>query len=506
MKKPKEDLFRIIEAMTPSEKRYFKIHFASEGIVLTELFDYLNAQEDYDEAQVKNHFSQKIARNYKVYKSQLQQLLLKSLQAYHSQNRIRSKIRMGLEEIDILTDKQLFDIALQRLQRIKRLCHKYEEFTYLIEITRREYFLNHLSVDLPGLSELPLYDTVNQSLQHLRRQNMLTHLSNELMDLVRKSETRSLVPEEQKSLEQLVQSDLIQTDAAALSFQEQLSRNIVFTQIHKLLNNPKEEFQRRQENVRLFDKFSHFKDALPFHYLGVLRNYLNFCLSDSRWKEVQKVIEEGKKFAGKHKHLQSHLTYFLYAEMEMHYRFCNFEHLLEELAPAVMQHLRKNKIEGERITILIYAFICIAYIAQDHHSKASSVIQCMHQAKKEVRDHYAGLIFVIEWIHHFDGRDDFLADNLLQSFLRRKDEADLQQDPFLEDILIFFRKLLRHPDRRTQYAKKLIQQLDRYQKQGLFLLFHHFRLENWLIALSNRLSIAQACKRKDIGMIKEVAG
>ena len=76
MKKPSDHIFRLIHAMTPAEKRYFKRHFASEQSVLTQLFDFINKMKSYDEQLIKQSFEENVARNFKVYKVQLFELLM----------------------------------------------------------------------------------------------------------------------------------------------------------------------------------------------------------------------------------------------------------------------------------------------------------------------------------------------------------------------------------------------------------------------------------------------
>ena len=71
MKVPTDNIFQLVHAMTASEKRYFKRHYASDTGAMTELFDYINNQKSYDEDQVKEHFKKsKISTHLKVYKVQ----------------------------------------------------------------------------------------------------------------------------------------------------------------------------------------------------------------------------------------------------------------------------------------------------------------------------------------------------------------------------------------------------------------------------------------------------
>ena len=96
--------------MSAAEKRYFKRHFSSDKSLQTKLFDFINSMDEYEEEQVKEYFSDSnLAKNLKVYKVQLFDLLMKSLTSYHSKRNINSRIRIGLEEIEILHTRNVVD-------------------------------------------------------------------------------------------------------------------------------------------------------------------------------------------------------------------------------------------------------------------------------------------------------------------------------------------------------------------------------------------------------------
>ncbi len=489
MKKPSDDLFRIIHSMKPSEKRYYKMHFASEGSVLTDLFDYLNAQDAYDEQSVKQFFREKGAPNFKVYKNQLRQQVLKSLTSFHHKRGVMSKIRQGLEEVEVLAEKQLYDLAIHQLEKIRQICEQYEEYTYLIEIARLDYFLGHIARDKPGLGTHPAYETIEKSLRHLRRQTKLSHLSNELIDSARKAEQEGLSEAGVRELQNLLQFPLLQ-DSPSASTVEKLSRNIAKSRIYELLGEDAKGSQMRRENVQLFRREAYLKESMPIQYLGVLRNYLNDCLRQEDYEEVAQLLEEGKSFAERYTRVQHHLSYFLYVELEMYFRQCRFEQLLKQ-APKVIRHLKHNQIAGERIAFLIYGIVFIAHLATRRHKEAATYLRMIQDSREEVRQIFTGLPFIFEWISFFDAGEDYLADHLLQSFRRRSRKKI--SDPFLQSLLCFFRKLLAEPSNRRQLTRQFIDSLDQFEEKGVLLGFRHFRLEDWLRALSRGQTIAEAC-------------
>lgn len=142
MKTPNEKLYQLIQAMTAAEKRYFKRHYASSKNQTTELFDFINGMDTYNEEIVKANFANStVSKNLKVYKVQLFKLILKSLTSHRHNKSIKSKIRNGLEAVDILVEKKLYEAAFAKLKQLRLLCQKCEAFTYLLEISEEEQLL-----------------------------------------------------------------------------------------------------------------------------------------------------------------------------------------------------------------------------------------------------------------------------------------------------------------------------------------------------------------------------
>jgi len=94
----------------------------------------------YDEDEVKKHFKKsKLSKNLKVYKIMLTELLLKSLSSFRYKKSINSLIRQNLEEVEILTEKKLYPLAIKKLQKTKQICLEHEEFDKLVSIIDLEY-------------------------------------------------------------------------------------------------------------------------------------------------------------------------------------------------------------------------------------------------------------------------------------------------------------------------------------------------------------------------------
>ena len=164
MNTPKVHLWELIHSLIPAEKRYFKTHFAATGSQLTHLFDILNGQEVYVEDQAREQLGV-AASQYKVLKHQLQELLMKSLVANNGKRNIKSKVRLGLEEVDLLLEREHFGEAIKRLRRLEDQCAQFGLTLYQYEVRERLHEIQHLELDFSD----PEADRHYQHLWRLQR-------------------------------------------------------------------------------------------------------------------------------------------------------------------------------------------------------------------------------------------------------------------------------------------------------------------------------------------------
>ena len=494
MKQPKGKIHQLIQAMSPAEKRYFKRHYASPQGNLTQLFDFINGMQEYDEELIKKEFSDsKLSQNLKVYKVQLLNLLLKSLVSYHSKQSIKSQIRIGLEEVDVLMEKQLYKHAQDRLKRIKKECQKYQEYTYLIEIAYKEFRLQYIQRDRSGMSKNPIYNELKESIKHLEEQVQLTLLSAQVMDY-RKSINKLESPTAYQDYCEKIMTEnpLMRFDTEELTFRSNLSRNIILSNIYSFLQDSENHRSLKKENVDLFEQQPHFKSYLTFEYLAVLLNYTNLCLEEKNYKKVEVMVEQARHFAGDNPVFKRQLIYFYYALIKANFERRKFSDNLIDLEDKVLVLLKEYQIQKERIALIIYYQFALCYLAFEKPKKVQAYVRLMHQCHSEPHSFFAELIYIIELIHHYETRDENILANIVSS-LQRKFKT--QKNEFFGAILRLFNKLIKYPGQQDELAQKFIAEIEHYSNDKVYFLFHHMELEVWLQALKNKNSYAVEIKK-----------
>lgn len=479
MKRPKDDIFRLIKAMTPAEKRYFKRHFASDRSALTDLFNYLNSQSEYEEGQVKAYFGENFSKKLKVYKYQLQRLVLKSLSNFNSKRSVLSKIRLGLEEMEILLEKNLFDMALEVLDRVKDLCLQNEEFTYLLEVLQREYSLQHLRVDKPGLSGHPFFQESEEVLCHYKNHLRLFRLATELVDRDKNLGDFLLTSQERRALRRIHQENQWGDYASPPTFRERVSRNAVLMMVYDLLGEREAGGAFRRNNVELFEAYPHFKTSMSFQYLGALRNYLNFCLEMNHQEEGLELIERAKAVINSNPKLEPHLGYLLEAELRIALDQGRLDFITGKLEKEILCFTTRNNSERERITLNMFAFLALVRIARENLREAHHYIRMLREnAQEDLQDYFYELIGLLEMIGHFESGDEFLVANTIQA-VRRRQGRDGKQDPLFRAILELFRRLIRYPDRRRELMNEFLVKNKKHTKGKVSHFLEYFGLVRW---------------------------
>src|ERR1044072_1708188 len=110
----KNNLFDLVKALTPSEKRYFRQSLSrgsnKEGKNYLRLFDVLHKMELYDESILKSAFKgERFTKQLHVTKIYLHDSILKSLRSFHARSSSSMIIKDHLKNIEVYFNKELYN-------------------------------------------------------------------------------------------------------------------------------------------------------------------------------------------------------------------------------------------------------------------------------------------------------------------------------------------------------------------------------------------------------------
>lgn len=124
-----DPLFILTRSLSRNEKRYFKVFCGKEkgGANYLKLFDAIDKQKVYDEAAIKQKFkNEAFVKQLHVTKNYLRKLILKSLRDFHAGISKNAELKDALRNVEILFNKELYQLGLNELQRAEQMAVDYE--------------------------------------------------------------------------------------------------------------------------------------------------------------------------------------------------------------------------------------------------------------------------------------------------------------------------------------------------------------------------------------------
>lgn len=135
--KSKTDLYRLIKAMSKSEKRYFTLDAQKSGRKDTkylELFYTISSMDKYDEEVLKKKFPKHLSTD----KAYLYDAILRSMRDYRSSKSRGARIKEKLLDAKYLYERGLYDLCEESLTEAKKLSDELGDYLALLEINKEE--------------------------------------------------------------------------------------------------------------------------------------------------------------------------------------------------------------------------------------------------------------------------------------------------------------------------------------------------------------------------------
>jgi tetratricopeptide (TPR) repeat protein len=301
--KPSNELFDLIKSLTKSEKRFFKL---SSSIQTGEknylkIFDYIDGQEEYDEAKLKDYFKdERFIKHLPSEKNHLYKLILKSLRQFYGEQSVSSILKQELKNIEILYNKALFKECKKFLKRAKRVAHEHEKFYFLIDLiswekqlTEESYESGDFNVDLKKIIEEE--SEVINKLRNLAEYHILYSRINAIFrsgGFTRNDEERATVHEISDNYLIKGKNTAISTRAASICYYIKglcAATNREFSDSYTFFNRTKQ----------ILDKNPKIRIDLGKRYILTLFHLMRCYIDERNFVMAQKMLDEIKSLNGK---------------------------------------------------------------------------------------------------------------------------------------------------------------------------------------------------------------
>ncbi len=481
--KVKNALYDLIQSMSKSEKRYFKLvsarHTIGDENNYVRLFDYLDKQDTYDEDKLFEDFKgESFINRFSITKKRLYDHILSALDSYHSNASVNAQLYKMLHGAEILFEKSLYDQCRRLLNSAEKLCEKNQLEELLIQVyaLRRKLIETggYLNVDAEEIDLIE--EQYSKSLDSLNSFNKLWLIKSRLFERLAKKGVarceREILEYDnicQTILEGFEDKDL--TGEARYLYHHILSA--YYFAIRKLDSSLKE----LQVNLGLLSNPDHVLNIEPNKHISVMTNAIYMADRLGNHKLAIQYLAQLKKFT-KSVEMNEDLEIKLFSsissiELNLKIRMGAFNDSL-----AFVDELEKNlerfksKLNPMRRAFLAYK-IAVVYIGnKDFNMALKWINRVLNDSEVDKTEDIIGFSQLLDLLIHIELNNGDLLPYSLKSTQRFFKTRGRMYE---------FEKAFLH------FTSKLIKSKDVFEEKTLW---ENFNRELEVILLNNELEAA----------------
>ncbi|KAA3641467.1 MAG: hypothetical protein DWQ02_00505 [Bacteroidetes bacterium] len=447
------ELFELIKSLNKAEKKYFK-SFANQFRDSTEsnyvqLFDLIEAQEVYNEAEIKAKLTnRKFAKNLPFSKNYLYNLLLKCLRNYHSEKSIRIQIREAYINASILFDRRLNNQALRILTKAEKLATAYQLHHELLAINLFQRILTR-SFPTKGTMEKmkALQSKFTNALDQIQREHLLQSHYEELYVISQPrhapiEKLDEIFKQYQNSIDQLIPQE-------PASFNELSIRCWTNSVYFRRKKQFEKSIHHQEILITFFKDHPNFLKEYQLRYFGIINNYLGLLISNYKGtetgKKVQQVIQEFENIVPNNSQLRIHKYDILYYLKIIYYLRTRQYENAKLLAPEVWNFLKRyhhHLSQTRRITVY-YNFSFALFMAREYMKSLDWLEFLLENYDPKVLPDATFFARRLQILNHFELNNDILVEHLMRSMLRKYQKHKYK--PPLQMTLKTIKKIFRQP-------------------------------------------------------------
>lgn len=281
--KGSDDLFKLIKALTPAEKGYFK-KFADRSVSekdnnYLKLFELIDAQDVYDEKKLqKQSFVNQLPRQ----KNYLQGMILKSLQLYDADITMTLQLENSLQQMRALLRRGQYDLCRKLLVKAKADALRCEFFLEALKLVQFEDYLNKESgADRSYETEKLNYVERNKLMEQEKNSDDMLQLEQQVVMFTRSSYSKNATLKNKM----LTETPPLRSLKARLTFYNALAIYYNFTRDYEQQYFYSKEFLKfKKEDFKIFKSF--------YALLPAYANLFFACFANKRYKECQALANE----------------------------------------------------------------------------------------------------------------------------------------------------------------------------------------------------------------------
>lgn len=308
--KQQEYLYELVQSLSKSEKRYFKLHsnlVAGSKSYIT-LFEKLETMRDYDDDRLAKRAKIE-KKKLSVSKNYLTEQVLRSLRNFHSSISMRSRIHALLLNVEILYRKGLILPSFKELKKARSLATKHEKFGLLQEILNWERQFSALG-EKGVKSEMEIAEEENAILEMQR--NVLRYQSlNARLNEIKQEYGYIRGKKERELTEEIINDPLLQNIDQALSVRARYYYHNCYCTYYYLLGSFDKCYEASLDLLNL-------QPSSPLdesEMMNAMLNHVSSCYFVNHFDESLAAIDHANQLTeeltiGKYEQVQTQVFFF----------------------------------------------------------------------------------------------------------------------------------------------------------------------------------------------------
>lgn len=475
---PSTDLFELVKALTPSEKRSFRIRAGAEGDPLyLRLYAAIEKMDAYNEAKILKRVSDIKPGQLSNLKAYLYDLLLGHLHDLYAGKEERTALYDAVSRADVLYDKGLYSQCSELLKKLKEICRKKDNTVLGLAVIEREINLVKKSHQQWHLLE-EKYKEKRELMAYMARTDSYRYVRDMIGTFVSKVGT-ARTEEERKQM--LALKQMLPDDSEITSDNErQIYHNVMYRYCFAMREHAKAHDHIKKVVVLCEND----GDKSIFNYLLYLANYTGLCIRLKKYSEAKEAIEKIKNTRTfTTREAQRARDYYYVYSIAYHNATGRFARSIELLQEFIAQP-GTDVITGLSIAFdAATAYFCLG----DLHNALKRINPVINHPKTPALWHIQCLARVLNLLVHYElGNDVLLAYNLRSTYryLMHKGFLDAFERVILEFVRMFCRYV--EPGEEKKLLKEMQVKLTRTIEEAEENSFEHSHF-NITLALRSRL-------------------
>lgn len=473
-----DTLFQLIQSLTASEKRHFKLHVKSRSgesgdLKVVQLFDAIDKMKQYDEEALLKKNKSILKQQLSNLKARLYHEVLSSLRSLKQEENIDLQLHEQLDFARLLYNKGLYLQSLKVLDKIKELAKTNNQVTYILQVVFLEKKIEalHITRSMQDRAEKLSLESAEIN-DRLRLIGALSDLSLQLYSwYIQHGHARNNHDREQ--LDALMSQPMMEAASKVDGFYEKLYRYQCFCWYGFIIQDFLLYYRYCQKWVDLFHKEPKMIEVETMHYIKGMHNLLGAHFDLRNYQKFDETLQQFEAFSenpGIQQNQNNLIQTFIYlytAKLNKHFMEGTFTKGLA-LVPEIEEQLKKYEIylDRHRILVFYYKFASL-YFGSGDHERSIDYLNKIINWKVDLRTDLQCYARLLHLIAHYELGNFDLLEYLLKSVYRFMSKMNNLSIVELE-IFAFLKQSFRLTPRQLKpHFEKLLLKLRKLSKNKM---------------------------------------